>query len=58
MAPLTHAASRRTTNSNPSLEMSVTYLLRLWFWLEVAIVILRFWSVHLSYFAKFLVDAT
>lgn len=28
MAPLVHAASRRTTNSNPSLDMSVTYLLR------------------------------
>lgn len=28
MAPLTQAASRRTTYSNPSLDMSVTYLLR------------------------------
>lgn len=27
---LTIAASRRTTNSNPSLEMSVTYLLGAW----------------------------
>lgn len=27
MAPLMQAASRKTTNSNPSLEMSVTYLL-------------------------------
>ena len=41
MAPLTQAASRRTTNSNPSLEMRVTYLLRDWFWLEVAILMLQ-----------------
>lgn len=27
MAPLIHAASRRTTNSKPSLEIKVTYLL-------------------------------
>ena len=30
MAPLTQAASRRTTNSNPSLETRVTYLLSSW----------------------------
>lgn len=28
MVPLLQAASRKTTNSNPSLEMRVTYLLR------------------------------
>ncbi len=31
-----HAASRNTTNSNPSLEMRVTYLLEPCFWLELA----------------------
>lgn len=30
MAPLTQAASRRTTNSNPSLETRVTYFLSSW----------------------------
>jgi hypothetical protein len=39
MALLMHAASRRTTNSKPSLETSVTYLLKPWFWLEVAMVV-------------------
>jgi hypothetical protein len=36
MVPLLQAASRRTTNSNPSLEMRVTYLLK-GFSLDVAI---------------------
>jgi hypothetical protein len=30
IAPLLQAASRRTTNSNPSEDMRVTYLLRPW----------------------------
>ena len=37
MAPLMQAASRKTTNSKPSLEISVTYLLRVWPWAEAAI---------------------
>jgi hypothetical protein len=39
MAPLTHAASRRTTNSKPSYETSVTYLLNSW---SFVVVILEF----------------
>lgn len=35
---LMQAASRRTTNSKPSLDMSVMYLLGSWLWLEEAIV--------------------
>jgi hypothetical protein len=38
IALLMHAASRRTTNSKPSLEMRVTYLLEPCFWLELAMV--------------------
>jgi hypothetical protein len=38
IALLMHAASRRTTNSKPSLDMSVTYLLEPCFWLELAMV--------------------
>jgi hypothetical protein len=36
IALLMHAASRRITNSKPSLEMRVTYLLEPCFWLELA----------------------
>lgn len=38
IALLMHAASRRTTNSKPSLDMSVTYLLEPCFWLELAMI--------------------
>jgi hypothetical protein len=40
IAPLTQAASRRTINSKPSLEMRVTYLLSPWLWVENAILTL------------------
>lgn len=48
MALLVQAASRRTTNSKPSQEMSVTYLLGPEFWLVDAIAVMLMVVVHVG----------